>query len=266
MPPKRTVRPSTVELARRATAARERARPPRRCGARSPRRDSGRARCSLSASSAALPSSATRPTSSTTARSATASAIAAFCSTSTTVTPWRLISRITSPSCSTIRGARPSEGSSSSSTRGPAISARPIASICCSPPESRPARLAGALGEDREQLVHPARGRARAPPCRAPPCPPARRFSATVRRPKIRRPSGTCTSPPRATSAGSSPIRLRPASSIEPPVIAPRCPRRVPDTARSSVLLPAPLFPSTATTAPSGTSSDTPSSARTAPA
>ena len=38
------------------------------------------------------------------------------------------------------------------------------------------------------------------------------------------------------------------------------------DTARSSVLLPAPLFPSTASTAPSGTESDTPRSAWTAPA
>ena len=36
-------------------------------------------------------------------------------------------------------GARPSEGSSSSSRLGRAISARPIASICCSPPLSVPA-------------------------------------------------------------------------------------------------------------------------------
>ena len=41
--------------------------------------------------------------------------------------------------CCTSSGARPSEGSSSSSRRGCAISARPIASICCSPPESVPA-------------------------------------------------------------------------------------------------------------------------------
>ena len=40
----------------------------------------------------------------------------------------------TSPS--TIVGASPSEGSSMISTFGLVSSARPIASICCSPPES----------------------------------------------------------------------------------------------------------------------------------
>ena len=42
--------------------------------------------------------------------------------------------------CRAISGARPSEGSSSSSRRGRLISARAIASICCSPPESVPPR------------------------------------------------------------------------------------------------------------------------------
>ena len=46
---------------------------------------------------AAGPWSDTSPVVSTYARSATASAIAAFCSTSTTVVPRRLISRITLP-------------------------------------------------------------------------------------------------------------------------------------------------------------------------
>jgi hypothetical protein len=36
-------------------------------------------------------------------------------------------------------GDRPIEGSSSKSTLGRAISARPIASICCSPPDMVPA-------------------------------------------------------------------------------------------------------------------------------
>src|SRR6266705_2253712 len=40
-----------------------------------------------------------------------------------------------------ITGARPSDGSSISSRRGLVSSARPTASICCSPPESWPARL-----------------------------------------------------------------------------------------------------------------------------
>ena len=44
-------------------------------------------------------------------------------------------SMMRSSSC-TISGASPSSGSSSSSSLGLVISARPIASICCSPPES----------------------------------------------------------------------------------------------------------------------------------
>ena len=40
---------------------------------------------------------------------------------------------------SMIRGARPSEGSSRIKRRGCAISARPMASICCSPPDRTPA-------------------------------------------------------------------------------------------------------------------------------
>ncbi len=58
----------------------------------------------------------------------------------------------------TICGASPSEGSSSSSSFGSDISARPMASICCSPPDSSPARCAGPLGEHREQLAHPVPG------------------------------------------------------------------------------------------------------------
>src|SRR5262249_61232919 len=42
--------------------------------------------------------------------------------------------------CREISGARPSEGSSSSRSRGRPIKARAIASICCSPPESVPPR------------------------------------------------------------------------------------------------------------------------------
>jgi hypothetical protein len=42
---------------------------------------------------------------------------------------------------STITGARPSTGSSRISRRGWFMSARPMASICCSPPESCPPPL-----------------------------------------------------------------------------------------------------------------------------
>ena len=53
--------------------------------------------------------------------------------------PSRLISLTISKILSTRIGARPIDGSSSSSRRGRAISARPIAHICCSPPDSVPA-------------------------------------------------------------------------------------------------------------------------------
>ena len=53
----------------------------------------------------------------------------------------------------TMTGASPMDGSSSSITLGRAISARPMASICCSPPESVPAELAAPVAQAREELV-----------------------------------------------------------------------------------------------------------------
>src|SRR6266404_4863922 len=44
--------------------------------------------------------------------------------------------RITVPICWTMTGARPSVGSSSSRSLAPVRRIRPIASICCSPPDS----------------------------------------------------------------------------------------------------------------------------------
>jgi hypothetical protein len=54
------------------------------------------------------------------------------------VTP-RRVARTVSKIFFTISGARPIDGSSSSSMVGRDNKARPIASICCSPPESVPA-------------------------------------------------------------------------------------------------------------------------------
>ena len=47
--------------------------------------------------------------------------------------------RMVAITSATICGARPSDGSSIKRTRGLPISARPIASICCSPPDRSPA-------------------------------------------------------------------------------------------------------------------------------
>ena len=92
--------------------------------------------------------------------------------------------------CLTISGARPSDGSSSSSRCGRLISARAIASICCSPPESVPPRWSQPLLQAREQredalqiLVEMRELVDEAPICR---------FSNTVMRGKMRRPSGDC--------------------------------------------------------------------------
>ena len=63
-----------------------------------------------------------------------------FCSTSSTLTfSSRLMATIERAMSCTIFGATPSDGSSSSRSRGFAISARPITSICCSPPLIVPA-------------------------------------------------------------------------------------------------------------------------------
>ena len=54
--------------------------------------------------------------------------------------------------CWISRGASPIDGSSSSTSRGRAIRARPMASICCSPPDMRAGRLVDPLLQPREQL------------------------------------------------------------------------------------------------------------------
>jgi len=71
--------------------------------------------------------------------SATSNTSFGFCSTSTIDRPCAFSLRIVAMTSATICGARPSEGSSIRSTRGFDIRARPIASICCSPPESEEA-------------------------------------------------------------------------------------------------------------------------------
>ena len=83
------------------------------------------------------------------AAAASASAWRVFCSTSSTVVPARLISATMSKISCTIMGASPSDGSSSMRRRGRAISARPMASICCSPPDMVPGGLARALAPAR---------------------------------------------------------------------------------------------------------------------
>ncbi len=83
-----------------------------------------------------------------------------------------------------------------------------------------------------------------------------------VRWAKQCRPSMTWIKPRRTMSAGDSASMRCPRSSIVPLVTAPRSPASRLETARSVVVLPAPLPPSNATMPPSGTVSDTPLSTR----
>ena len=84
-------------------------------------------------------------------------------------------------------GMSPSLGSSISKSVGRAQSARAVASICCSPSAQGPGPLAQPLPQDGKSSstgsrVSPRRRRTRRP---------MRRFSATVRSAKSRRPCGT---------------------------------------------------------------------------
>src|SRR5581483_9525982 len=93
----------------------------------------------LASSAGAVSASTTWPVWSTYPRSAIESAMLAFCSTTKIVVPSSLISLMIPNTWSTRTGASPIDGSSISSTLGRAMSARPMATICCSPPESVPA-------------------------------------------------------------------------------------------------------------------------------
>ena len=111
-----------------------RAAPPDRCAApaRSPARRCGRSRSDSRGRRCSSP-------------------CLAFCSTSRIPTPasrTRASAWNNSPHSS---GDKPSEGSSSSSSFGADISARPIATICCSPPLMVRASLRAALGQTRKQ-------------------------------------------------------------------------------------------------------------------
>ena len=114
----------------------------------------------------------------------------------------------------TTTGARPRESSSSISTRGLATSARPMATACCSPPDSCAVRWV------RRSLIQPnssytcsiVHGPFRA--YVAPTC----RFSSTVSDPNSRRPSGTMTIPLVARRSGRTLVMSLPSYTIEPSV------------------------------------------------
>src|SRR5919112_3208047 len=88
---------------------------------------------------------------------------------------------------------------------------------------------------------------------------PTRRFSRTVRSPRVPRPSGTWAMPRAATWSVRMPRMSLPSKTMRPPA------RTVPLIARRVVVLPAPFAPRMPTAPLSGTLSDTPSSTCTGP-
>ena len=148
----------------------------------------------------------------------------------------------TAASSSMMIGASSSLGSSSTSSEGLDISARPIASICCWPPESVvPAVLARSprIGKsaNTRSIVH---GSVR------PAAAPSMRFSRTVNVGTMRRPWGTTAMPSRAAVKFRIVGWRRPARRTSPPVR-----RAAPRNVLTIVVFPTPLRPRIATRSPS---------------
>jgi hypothetical protein len=146
----------------------------------------------------------------------------------------------------------PSDGSSSTSSRGLLISARPSASICCSPPDSIPAfwpiRSPSTGNSDTTRASSSARtARSR---CRYAP---RMRFARTVWCANKRRPSGTSASPSRAMACAGRRETSRPSKTTEPPIG--RC---SPAMAARTLDFPAPFEPTSDTSSPADNDSDTP--------
>src|SRR6267143_1171734 len=187
-----------------------------------------------------------------------------FCSAISTVSPYRSFSSlILVMVCETRIGASPTEGSSTSRSLGEDISARPIASICCWPPESEPAswRLrsarTGKISKEKARFL-PISGRAALRKA------PSRRFSSTLSLGNRRRPSGTMATPRLTISSVDRRVRswVFPSRSR---LTEPRVGRTMPMMHFMSVLLPLPLVPSSAIVSPWRIPMETPCSARTAP-
>gem|GEM_PF-3215514 len=161
-----------------------------------------------------------------------------------------------------MMGASPSEGSSRSRSSGDDTSARPIASICCSPPESVPASwfLRSLRIGKSEYTRSSCAASCWAWRARRTPYIPNMRFSLTLSVPKTRRPSGTWATPRPASSKAGISVRGWFLNRMVPDVG--RC---KPETALRRLVFPAPFAPRTATISSSPTRIDTSSRALTAP-
>ena len=147
----------------------------------------------------------------------------------------------------TSSGASPFVGSSTSSTRFSFSSARAIASICCWPPESVPARWRRALAQLGEELVDEL----------------VARLAVALGEPEVlrRRSAPRRRRGPRARSrrrAARSCASAGASISLAAELDARRVAGTRPSSARSVVVLPTPFRPSSAVTPPSATSNETP--------
>src|SRR5512134_949960 len=208
-----------------------------------------------SASAEEGPDRTIRPVSSTYAREETFIACRTFCSTSRMVVPDALISRTIRKMSATTSGASPRVGSSSSRSLGADRSARAMASICCSPPEREPPGCPWRCRSTGNRSI--TRSMSAATPRSRRTYAPISRFSRTVIRERIARPSGTSATPRRRIACGGSPAMSSPRKRI-----APVRGERTPAIVRISVVFPAPFAPMMPTMAPSGTSMDTSRRAR----
>ena len=169
--------------------------------------------------------------------------------------PSSFSSRMIRKMSSTMRGARPREGSSIRRSFGRAIRAREMASICCSPPERVPAfwvdrssstgKRANIAFTSRSTLAASLREYA-----------PARRFSSTVMSGNTSRFSGTRAMPRSTIWRGA-----RPAISSPRRVMEPRRGLRIPAMVIIRVVLPAPFGPRRHVISPSAAARFTPLSA-----
>src|SRR5580658_440207 len=149
-----------------------------------------------------------------------------------------------------IFGARPSEGSSSIKSLGWLTSARPMASICCSPPLMVPAscrRRSATRGNNCMTLSMPRR---RSP--RATRKPPNSMFSSTVMSGNRCRPSGTRARPFATRSETEARVISSPSNATAPSLAI------TPAIAFRSVVLPAPLAPTRTVSEPDSTERSTP--------
>ena len=172
------------------------------------------------------------------------SALLTFCSTISTVVPSAASRRSRRNTSATTSGDRPIDGSSIRMTLGRSNSARPTSSCFCSPPDSEEAALCNrSFTRGKSSRISGMRSCVVFMPSVMPP---SSRFSHTDSCPNRLRPCGTKATP----CCVSSSFGLDPVMSCPPRRMRPWRTFTSPNSAFSTVLLPAPLGPSSSVMLP----------------